>query len=127
MAMVRGYEDEILQRAVRLYRIPGVRVAEVCERLGVSRYALKKACKSFDDTPYPWPRDLLISMLTDTGLRTRGPWPTSVELKTMASYLDFVDKDGSTVESVTRMLAELIGAGIIERTTDGYVLLQPFP
>ena len=67
------YSDELLQRAVRLYRIPGVTMAEVCERLGISQYALKKARKVSDSDQYSRVHDLVISMLTDTGLRTSGP------------------------------------------------------
>ena len=119
--------DELLQRAARLYRIPGVTAAEVCERLGVSRYALKRARAVFDPTRYPWPRDLMLSALTDAGLRTSGPWPTRAELTTMASYCDYVNKDGCTADDVERMLAALVDAGQLERTPEGFVLRQPFP
>lgn len=127
MCMVRGYDDVLLERAVRLYRIPGVTAAEVCERLGVTRYALKRARKTVDRSAYPWPRDLLLSALTDTGLRTHGAWPTQEELRVLASYIDFVNKDGSTAETVAGILEELVAVGILGRSADGFVLLQPFP
>jgi len=126
-SIVRGYDDELLARAVRLHRIPGVTSAEVCQRLGISNYALTRARKTVDRSPYPWPRDLLLSALTDTGLRTHGAWPTRAELTVLASYIDFVNKDGSTPETVAAMLEELVAVGILERSADGFVLLQPFP
>ena len=121
------YPEQLLQRALRLYRIPGVTAAEVCERLGVSRYALKKARKTFDRSRYAWPQDLMLSALTDTGLRTSGPWPTRAELATMASYCDFVNKDGCTADEVEHMLSELVDAGQLGRTPEGFVLRKPFP
>ncbi|MDX9720307.1 MAG: hypothetical protein RBU37_06150 [Myxococcota bacterium] len=119
--------DELLQRAARLYRIPGVTQAEVCARLGLSRVALKRARERFDGAAFPWPRDLLLSCLTDAGRRTRGAWPTRQELATLASYLDFVDKDGSTADSVAALLASLVQDGILDRDADDFVLRVPFP
>jgi hypothetical protein len=121
------YSDELLQRAVRLYRIPGVHMAEVCERLGISQYALKKARKSVNRAQFSRVHDLVISMLTDTGLRTSGPWPLPDELATMASYLDFVNKDGSTAETVAKILDELVDAEVLGRSPEGYILLKSFP
>lgn len=118
---------EQLQRAARLYRIPGVTQAEVCERLGLSRSALKRARQIFDRSAFPWPRDLVLSALTDTGRRTRGPWPTRDELRTLASYVDFVEKDGSTADSVAALLDSLVEEGILGRDDDEYVLRVPFP
>lgn len=119
--------DELLQRAARLYRIPGVTQAEVCARLGLSRAALKRARECFERAAFPWPRDLVLSALTDTGRRTRGPWPTHEELVTLASYLDYVEKDGSTADSVAALLASLVQDGILERDADEFVLRVPFP
>lgn len=121
------HDDDLLRRAARLYRIPGVHAAEVCERLGLSRHALAKARKHFDPRAYPWPRDLVLSALTDAGKRSRGSWPTRDQLATLASYVDFVNKDGSTVETIEQMLDELVSAEILRRDAEGFELLQPFP
>lgn len=74
-----------------------------------------------------WPRDLVLACLTEQGLCERGPWPTVDEWRTMASYVDFVNKDGSTSEDVKAMLEELLKEGILRREGDEYVLQQPFP
>jgi len=66
-------------------------------------------------------------MLTDTGLRTSGAWPLPDELVTMASYLDFVNKDGSAAETVAKILDELVDAKVLGRSPGGYILLKSFP
>ena len=124
---MRRPSEVLLRRAVRLYRIPGVTKAEVSARLGVSQYALDKARKTIDLSRYPWRRDLMLSCLTDTGLRERGPWPTRSLLRTMASYCDFVNKDGCTADEVERMLEEMVAEGLLSRTPEGYELRAPFP
>ncbi len=120
-------DDEVLRKAVRLYRIPGVAQAEVCERLGLTRGALSRARKTFTARDYPWPRDLVLACVTEQGQKPRGPWPSADELRTLASYLDFVNKDGSKAADVERMLDELVQEGILEREADEYVLRVPFP
>ncbi len=124
---MRGYDDDTLRRAARLHRIPGVRIAEVCERTGVSRHALKRAREVADLTAYPWPRDLVLSALTDAGRRTSGPWPNDEQLATLASYLDYVDKSGATRDTVRDLLDLLVEARVLRRARERFELLEPFP
>ncbi len=119
------YDDDLLRRAARLYRIPGVTAADVCARLGVSRYALDKATKRFGGAPSP--EDLVLAALTQHGLSTRGPWPTADRSRSLASWVDYVNKDGCTVEDVEAILDALVRAGVLEREGASFVLVQPFP
>lgn len=122
-----AHDHDVLRRAVRLYRIPGVTAAEVCERLGISAYALKKARKSVDISDCSRTDDLVLSALTDTGKQTSGAWPCPAQLRTLASYLDYVNKDGSTPESVAAMLDDLVARDVLHQDGDTFRLLVPFP
>lgn len=122
---VRKYDDDQLRRVARLYGIPGVTAEEVCARLGVTHYAVDKATKRFGGRPSP--QDLVLAALTKEGLNTRGPWPTTDRLKTMASWVDYVNKDGSTVEIIEAILDDLVDAGVLRREGTSFVLMQPFP
>lgn len=117
----------MLQQAARLYRIPGTTQAEVCERLGVSRAELNRAREAYEPEPGSWRRELVLASLTDAGRRERGAWPDADQRATLASYLDFVNKDGSTAASVEILLDELVRDGVLARDEAGWVLLQPYP
>jgi hypothetical protein len=45
----------------------------------------------------------------------------------MASYLDFVNKDGSTAETVAKILDRLVDDGVLGRSPGAHVLLKSFP
>lgn len=119
------YGDEQLRRVARLYGIPGVTAEDVCARLGVTRYAIDKATKRFGGRPSP--QDLVLAALTKEGLNTRGPWPTADRLRTMASWVDYVNKDGSTADTIEAILDNLLNAGVLRREGSSFVLMQPFP
>lgn len=123
---VSKYDDDLLQRVARLYRIPGVSATKVCERLGVTRYAIAKATKRFGGRR-PSPEDLVLAALTREGANTRGPWPTADKLTLMASWVDYVNKDGSTAENIEAMLDGFVRAGVLRRDGNAFVLLKPFP
>lgn len=121
------YDESLLRKVARLSAVPGVKVREVCERLGVTRYAIELASK-LPDMPRRAPKDdLVIAMLTAQGRIERGPWPSPAALSTMASWLDYVDKDGSTADDVAARLDGLVQRGVLRRVGDEYELLQPFP
>lgn len=119
------YDDALLRRVARLYRIPGMTVSDVRERLGVTRYAITTATKRFGGRPSP--EDLVLSALTQSGTNTRGDWPTAERLSTLASWVDYVNKDGSTAETIAAILDRLVMAGVLGRDGDAFVLLEPFP
>jgi hypothetical protein len=119
------YDDDLLRRVARLYRIPGVTVSDVCARLGVTRYAITIATKRFGRQPSP--EDLVLAALTKDGVNTRGAWPTSGGLATMASWVDYVNKDGSTAETIAAILDRFVLEGVLRRDGDAFVLLEPFP
>lgn len=109
-------------RAARLWRIPGVTLAAVCERFGVSAYAVRKAAASL---PGRASRDeLILGALTRHAMRTEGPIG---DLGGLASWLDYVDKDGSTAESVDADLDRLVSEGWITREGDRFSLRRDWP
>lgn len=121
------YDESLLRKIARLSAVPGVKVREVCERFGVTRYAVELA-RELPDMPRRAPKDdLVIAMLTRHGRIERGPWPSPAALSTMASWLDYVDKDGSTADDVASRLDALIQRGVLRRVGDEYELLEPFP
>ena len=119
------YDDDLLRRVARLYWIPGVTVSVVRERLGVTRYAITTATKRFGRQPSP--EDLVLAALTKAGTNTRGAWPTAERLATIASWVDYVNKDGSTAETIAEILDRLVRASVLRRDGDGFVLVEPFP
>lgn len=110
--------------AARLSRLPGVTLALACARTGVSRGALVRARRELGPAAYPSREDLLLAAITDNGARVEGPLP---ELRTLASWLDYTNHDGSTAEEVARMLDDLVHRGALALAEGRYRLLVPWP
>lgn len=118
-----GDDDELLRRATFLARLPGVKRKEVCERFDLSPGRLRRAMKGFPDAR-PTRRDIVLHVISRAGTVEAGALP---DLSRVASYLDYVNKDGSTADQIRALLEELADAGRIALDDDGWRLLRPFP
>lgn len=114
----------MLLRAAKLARLPGIRRAEACERFDLSAGMLRRALKEFWVEAFPSPREIVLHALTDGGTRKQGSIPN---LATVASYVDFVNKDGMKEEGVRVILDELVAQGTLEVDGTHWRLLAEFP
>lgn len=113
-------------RAARLSALPGITLAVACARFGVTKAALQRARKQLGAAELrPSREDLVLATLTDYATLTEGPLPR--DLASLASYIDYVDKDGCTAADVRTTLAELARRNVLAVTGDRWKLLQPWP
>ena len=97
---------EELERAVRLSMLPGATLVEASRATGVSLSALRRARK---ERPARLTRDdLILAALTKNGAQSAGEVG---DLAGLASWLDYVNHDGSTAGEVERDLARLVSEG----------------
>lgn len=125
--MARRYADldpAVLRRAVKLAQLPGVTRTQAAARFGISLGMLRRALKEHAATSRPTRAELALHALTRAGAETAGELR---ELDGIASYLDYVNKDGSTAADVRRLLAELVDAGRIEIAGERWRLTGEFP
>jgi hypothetical protein len=95
-------------RAAKLTRIPGVRIAEACERFGVAKTAVSRARKENDPATQVSANEL-------------------AGLAGIAGWIDYVNKDGSTAQDVLRMLGTFVTSGQLAIEGDRWTLLKPWP
>jgi hypothetical protein len=105
-------------------RLPGVKRARAAERFGLSIGMLRRAMKEHAVESIPSAHDLVLHAITDAGSSREGTLP---DLAMVASYCDYNNKDGSTVEDVQRRLDELARDGIVEVEGARWRLLEEFP
>ncbi len=116
---------ERLRRALRLSFLPGATQAEACRATGVSPAALRRARREAAAQPIRIDRvDLVLAALTQLGRHRTGPLG---ELATLASWLDYVNHDGTTAESLEQELAALVRDGWIAIEAGHFRLLRPWP
>jgi len=113
---------DTLRRAARLSRLPGVTLAEAADRMGVPVTALRRA--RTDPTIVPTRDDLILGALTRNGADTEGPLG---DLGALASWLDYVNKDGTTAQTVASDLERLAAAGTITLAPGRYRLVTRWP
>ncbi len=126
-AMARRYADldrGMLLRACKLAELPGITRAVAAERFGISVGMLRRALKEFGLECRPDRPALVLHCLSDGGRRTEGELG---DLAIVASYLDYVNKDGSTAADIRSLLDQLVGEGWL--TLDGrrWTLRRDFP
>ncbi len=111
-------------RAAKLTRIPGVTIADACKRFGVAKSAVSRARKANDPATQLAADELVLAALTDNGATTSG---TLENLQHVASWLDYVNKDGSTAKDVYRMLDAFVATGQLAISGQRWTLLRPWP
>ncbi len=118
------YDREIAQRAARFAAFPGVRRHEACKRFRISAYALDKAFHELGASARPSARDLVLAGVTRYGEQREGEVP---DLGTLASYIDYVEKNGATIAEVDGWLEDLVERGMLEIVGNRYRLVGQFP
>jgi hypothetical protein len=111
-----------LARAVKLSLLPGVTLAEAARRTGVSLAALRRAKKA---APANLTRDdLILAALTKNGEQREG---TVGDLASLASFIDYLNHDGSTAAGVENDLRRLASEGRIALAGARFRLLARWP
>lgn len=112
------------RRAARLARLPGLTLAAVRARTGLSASELKRARAAFAEERFPGREDLLISALTRAGQDREGALG---DPRGLASYLDYLNHDGTGADEVLAMIAALADRGVLAVEDGRYRLLVPWP
>ncbi len=124
MARYADLDPAMLPRACKLAQLPGVTRSAAAERFGISVGMLRRALKEYGSESR-WTRaDLVLHCLSDAGQRTSGELG---DLSTMASYLDFVNKDGSKAADVRALLDALVAEGRLALDGERWQLVGEFP
>lgn len=114
----------LLVRAARLSAIPGVTMAEACERYGVSRSAVVRVKQELGGAS-PSLADLLLAALTRNGEHDQGELPR--DYASLASWLDYVNHDGCTADEARARVVELADDGVLELHGTTWRLRAPWP
>jgi hypothetical protein len=125
--MARRYADldpTRLLRAARLARLPGVKRSEACARFGLSAGMLRRALRELAIESIPTARDIVLHAITDAGAMRAGELPS---LATVASYCDYVNKDGATEADIGTHLGDLQREGLLAIEGTRWRLLRDFP
>lgn len=111
-------------KAARLSALPGVTMAEACERYGVGRSAVARVKKELGGAR-PSGDDLVLAALTGNAEREHGELPS--DYASLASWLDYVDHDGCTADEARARVAALGDRGLIEIDGTAWRLRVPWP
>jgi hypothetical protein len=117
------YDPVLLARAVKMARLPGVTHKRAAARYGLSTGVLRRAMKEQSDVGYD-PTELVLHAITDAGTRIEGELH---DLESLASYCDYVNKDGCTVDEVQRRIDTLVARGMLAIEDGRWSLLVAFP
>lgn len=114
----------MLVKAARLSAMPGVTMAEACERYGVGRSAVARVKKQLGGARPSLP-DLLIAALSGNGKDEQGELPR--DYRTLASWLDYLNHDGCTPDEARARVIALAEEGLIELRGTTWRLRAPWP
>ncbi len=90
-------------RAAKLSHVPGVTIAETCERFDVTKAEVTRARKA--PASKPSITELALAALTKNGTTKTG---AIADLENVAAWIDHVNHDGCTVDEVRILLAALV-------------------
>lgn len=111
-------------RAAKLSRVPGVTIAQACERLGVSRAAVERARRELPTETTPSLAELVLAALSSEGQQSEG---ALIDLEPIADWIDYINRDGCTVADVRRILDGLVDDGALRIQADRWMLARPWP
>lgn len=90
-------------RAAKLSHVPGVTIAEACERFEVTKAEVARARKA--PASRPSLAELALAALTKNGIVKTG---AIAELTGVAAWIDHLNHDGCTVDEVRALLADVV-------------------
>ncbi len=93
--------DEL--RAAKLSHVPGVTIAEACQRFGVTKAAVARARKARESQPSV--AELALAALTSNGTRKSG---AIADLDGVAGWIDHINHDGATAAEIRALLAPFV-------------------
>lgn len=111
-------DDEILIRALKLQRVPSVRLRDVQARFGVDGRKLRAARARLAEQARWTDEDLVLAALRD------GAWSTTDDLLGWVDWLDHRREDPSWLAEV---LAQRVTTGDVERDGDRWRLVGEWP
>lgn len=123
MARSKAPRAKLLQ-AARLSALPGMTIAQACERYGVGRSALARVRKELGGAR-PSLDDLLLASLTRHGELQQGELPR--DYRGLASWFDYVDHDGCTPKQAEARVRSLAERGVIEIDGSQWTLRVTWP
>lgn len=106
-------------RAAKLSHVPGVTIADACDRFDVSRSSVLKARK--DPATKPSLAELALAALTANGTLASGSTDDFAEL---ASWIDYINHDGCTADEARALIASCPQIAI---EADAWTLVAPWP
>lgn len=111
-------------RAARLSRVPGVTIDAAARRFRVAAADVKRARREASTETALSQNDLLLCALTREGRERSGELG---DLRSLASYLDYVNHDGTQPKDVRSMLDALERDGVLAIEGDRWKLLRSWP
>ena len=124
MARYADLEPAMLRRACKLAELPGVTRDAAAARFGISVGMLRRALKEHGRGCRASRAELVLHCLSGAGERKKGELG---DLSTLASYLDYVNKDGSTAADVQVLIDQLVAEGRLAVEGRRWTLLGEFP
>lgn len=115
-----------VMRAAKLANLPGVTIAEACKRFGVAKAAVTRARREHAKTGALAisVAEHMLAALTRNGAGKRGKLG---DLGRIASWIDYINKDGCTVADVRAGLATFEVTGQLTIDGDRWTLHQAWP
>lgn len=124
MARCADLDPAMLRRACKLAELPGVTRNAAAERFGISVGMLRRALKEYGRECRASRAELVLHCLSGAGERSTGELG---DLSTLASYLDYVNKDGSTAADVQTLIDQLVAEGWLTVDGEHWRLVVDFP
>lgn len=116
--------DPDVVRAAKLSRVPGVTIAEVCERFGVPKSAVQRARRESPPGSELSLDELALAALSKNGARKKG---SLANLRGIAGWLDYVNHDGCTAADVRALLDGFVQSGHLAIDGDRWTLREKWP
>jgi len=110
------------RRAAKLSHVPGVTLAEACQRFSVTKAAITRARKAPESRPSV--AELALAALTSNGTSASG---AVADLAGVASWIDYVNHDGSTIDTIREVLAPFVAAGVLAFEGDRWRFTGQWP
>lgn len=124
MARYADLDPEVLRRAAKLAQLPGVTRSAAAERFGLSVGVLRRAVKEHGAAARASRAELVLHCISRAGREAQGELG---DLRTVASYLDYVNKDGSVAADVRALLEQLVAEGKLALDGPRWRLIGEFP